>query len=175
MNSTISHPKKSPSSNREINREGAKPRREAGRSYVSARTSLLAGANPAEAAARRQRRRVGLPAPIPLKKIHPSLRELPRLERETILTPYIIAEIVCREARFLVGSDVPMRYETWLVRRTRQLYATNNPFNRRLRSAAGRDILYAFLRHWITARMKREHPLLARRLPDGFAIGLAAR
>ncbi len=116
-----------------------------------------------------------MPEPIPLEKIHPSLRELPRLERETMLTPYVIAEIVCREGRHHVGSDVPMRYETWLVRRTRQIYATNNGFNRRLRSAAGRKCLYAFLRHWLASRLTREHPRLARRLPGGFAIGLASR
>src|SRR6266446_9608542 len=162
MTSTISLPKKSPSSNRESNREGPKKRREAGRSYVSARSSLLNGADPAEAAARRQRWRAGMPEPIPLEKIHPSLRELPRLERETMLTPYVIAEIVCREGRHHVASDVPMRYETWLVRRTRQLYATNNGFNRRLRSAAGRECLYAFLRHWIASRLTREHPRFAK-------------
>jgi hypothetical protein len=172
MNSTTLPPKKSPSSNGEINREGPKQRREAGRSSVSSRTSLLAGSNPAEAAARRQRWRAEMAAAIPLEKVHPALRELPR---ETMPTPYVIAEIVCREGRHHVGSDVPMRYETWLVRRTRQLYASNNGFNRRLRSAAGRDYLYAFLRHWLASRLTREHPRLARRLPAGFAIGLASQ
>jgi len=116
-----------------------------------------------------------MPEPIPMGKIHPSLRELPRLERETYLTPYMIADTACREARHLTGSDVPMGYETWLVRRARQLYASNQGFNRRLRSAASREYLYAFLRHWISARLKREHPRLARLLPDSFAIGLAPR
>jgi len=172
MTSTTSHPKKSRSSNSEISREGEKQRRDAGRSYVSSRSSLLYGADPSEAATRRKWRREGMPEPIPMRKIHPALHELPRLERETLLTPYVIADIVCREARFYVGSDEPMRYETWLVRRARQLYASNRGFNRRLRSAAAREYLYAFLRHWITARMKREYPRLARLLPDSFAIGI---
>ncbi len=61
------------------------------------------------------------------------------------------------------------------MRRTRQLYASNQSFNRRLRGASGRDCLYAFLRHWITARLRREYPRLAHLLPDGFAIGIAPR
>jgi hypothetical protein len=173
MNSTTSHPKKSRSSNKEANREGAKKRIAARRSYVSARSSLLQGAEPAGAAARRQRYREGTPEPIPLANLDPSLRELPRLGRETYLTPYIIAENVCREARHLTRSDVPMGYETWLVRRARQLYAVNCGFNRRLRADSGRDCLYAFLRHWITARLKREYPRLARQLPESYAIGVA--
>lgn len=116
-----------------------------------------------------------MPEPIPLGKIHPSLRELPRLERETSLAPYVIADVVCREAMHCVRTELPMRYETWLVRRARQLYATNCAFNRRLRSAAAREYLYAFLRHWITARLRREYPRLARLLPDGYAIGIALR
>lgn len=175
MTSTTSHPKKSRSSNTEPNRDGAKKRIAAGRSYVSARSSLLHGADPAGAAARRQRYREGIPEPIPMAKLDPSLRELPRLERETYLTPYIIAETVCREARYLTRSDVPMGYETWLVRRARQLYAINVGFNRRLRADSGRDWLYMFLRHWITARLKREHPRLGRLLPDSFAIGIGPR
>jgi hypothetical protein len=62
-----------------------------------------------------------MPEPIAMGKIHPFLRELPRLERETSLVPYVIAEIACREAMHCVRSEVPMYYETWLVRRTRQL------------------------------------------------------
>jgi hypothetical protein len=114
-----------------------------------------------------------MPEPIPMAKIHPSLRELPRLERETCLTPYVIADAICREARYLTGSDVPMGYETWLVRRARQLYAMDPGFNRRLRADSGCDCLYAFLRHWITARLKREHPRLARQLPESYALGVA--
>jgi len=173
MTSTTSHPKKSRSSNTEANREGAKQRIAARRSYVSARSSLLHGADPAGAAARRQRYREGMPAPIPLAKLDPSLRELPRLERETYLTPYMIADQICMEARYLTRSDVPMGYGTWLVRRTRQLYALNHGFNRRLRSDSGLGWLRTFLRHWITARLKREHPRLARQLPESYAIGVA--
>ena len=173
MTSTTSHPKKSRSSNTEANCEGTKQRRNAGRSNISSRNSLLYGPDPAGAAARRQRYRQGMPEPIPLAKLDPSLRELPRLERETYLTPYIIAENVCREARYLTGSDVPMGYETWLGRRTRQLHAINRGFNRRLRGDSGRDWLYVFLHHWITARLKREHPRLGRLLPESYGIGVA--
>lgn len=141
---------------------------------IRRQTRLLRGSSASEAAALRRKDRARMRAPIPLEKIHPSLRELPRLERETMLLPYIIAEIVCREARHHVGSDVPMRYETWLVRRTRQTYATSQSFNRHLRSAAAREWLYAFLRHWLTARLIREHSILARQLPEGYdPIGIA--
>ena len=104
MTSTTLSPKKSPSSNTRADRKGAKPRRDAGRSYVASRSAPLRGASPSEATARRQRSRAGMPGPIPLAKIHPSLRELPRLERETSLAPYVIADRGCRDAMHCVRS-----------------------------------------------------------------------
>ncbi len=114
-----------------------------------------------------------MPEPIPLAKLDTSLRALPRLERQTYLTPYMIADQICREARSLTRSDVPMGYETWLVRRARQLYAVNRGFNHRLRGESGLEWLRVFLRHWITARLKREQPRLARLVPDSFGMGIA--
>ena len=128
-----------------------------------------------DAAAYRQRRRATMPAAIPLKKIPAALRGEPRLERESMLLPHLCAEKVCREAAHLLNSPAPLRFAPWLARRARHLYATNAKFNRRLRGAVGREWLYAFLRHWLSARLARRYPMLARHLPTDFKIGQCPR
>ena len=90
------------------------------------------------------------------------------------MLPHACAWLVCHEATVMLRSEIPMRYVPWLTRRARQLYAVNAKFNRRLRGASGREWLHAFLRHWLTGRLIREHRQLARRIPSGFAIGLRA-
>ena len=50
----------------------------------------------------------------------------------------------------------------------------NRDVRRKLRAAgnAGREYLYAFMRHWLYGLLKAEQPRLAARLPERFANGL---
>ncbi len=96
-----------------------------------------------------------------------------RVARETGLLPWLVAEAVCAEAARLLGSEEPYRYAPRLAARAVQLYAVNAPFARRLRAPGerGREHLRAFLRHWLAARLARDHRALYHRLPPAYSVG----
>jgi hypothetical protein len=98
---------------------------------------------------------------------------LSRLECETPLLPLLVAEGVCAEAARLLGDDGPMNEAPALAARARRLYRMNEKFATRLRERGngGLEWLRAFMRHWLTARLRRTRPSLARRLPCAFAVG----
>lgn len=63
-----------------------------------------------------------------------------------------------------------------LVKRARDTYTANERFAKKIRSEAnhgnaGRDHLYAFMRHWLSGELIRRHPSIGRQLPDDFKMG----
>ena len=99
-----------------------------------------------------------------------------RIEAETVLLPELIAEGVCAEVWDLVGQDgaafeVAARH---LSERAEAVYTRNTDFARKLRGRgnSGRDLLWAFMRHWLAGYVKRTFGTMAfSRLPPGFANG----
>ena len=96
-----------------------------------------------------------------------------RLDRDTPLLPRIVAESICAEAATWLDDDRPLAFAPTLAARAMRLYACNPAFARRMRAAdnEGREWLRAFLRHWLAARLHREHRDLYQRLPSSFSLG----
>lgn len=119
--------------------------------------------------------------PAPRRKVSPKtyseLRKTFRsgIERDTELMPWLIAESVVGEAARWLGVDLPEEWSAWLDKRAEGCYKKSAHFHKLLhrRGNGGRDTLYVFMRHWLAARMMKETPALARRMPREFANGIA--
>lgn len=99
----------------------------------------------------------------------------PGIERDTELMPWLIADSVVAEAGRWLGVDLPEEWSAWLDKRAEGCYKKSARFHKLLhrRGNGGRDTLYVFMRHWLAARMMKETPALARRMPRDFANGIA--
>lgn len=98
----------------------------------------------------------------------------PQLERSTQLVPIAAAREVVEEASRWLGVPLPARYATGLAHRACRVFAHSPSFRKKLLrpGAAGRDILWIFLRHWLAARLRTEDYALFRRLPAEYAAGV---
>jgi hypothetical protein len=97
------------------------------------------------------------------------------IARDTPLVPRAAAEAVWEEACRLLAEELPHDWIGLLTERAETIYQRRGNYHRRLRGAGdtGRDWLWAFLRHWLAALVLRHHSDWYRRLPAGYAIGLA--
>ena len=96
------------------------------------------------------------------------------IETDTPLLPFVIAEAVVQEAQVFLQCELPEGCAVRLAAKAEHLYEANRDVRRKLRAAgnAGREYLYAFMRHWLYGLLKAEQPRLAARLPERFANGL---
>ncbi len=117
------------------------------------------------------RRRPGRAKPAARRRHRHTFR--PGLERGTALMPWLIAETVCGEAARYLDVEIPERCAAWLEARAEWHYARHRGFRARMCEPgnAGRDWLYAYMRHWLAALLQIERPDLFARLPKEFAIG----
>lgn len=99
---------------------------------------------------------------------------LDTLDLDTALMPEIIADSVCREVASYLDDESLLNDEhalaDTLAAKARAIYSANARFAKTLRASDGRDTLYAFMRHWLTAELRRVRPAI--RLPASFANGL---
>jgi hypothetical protein len=115
------------------------------------------------------------PARAPRNRVTPPpAREAPRgIEWCLPLIPHVVAESVVEEASVWLGEELPWQWVPRLARRT-EVIAWHNPRFRRLLGRpgnAGRDWLWAFMRHWLAALIWRHRPDLHRRLPASYNVG----
>ena len=129
------------------------------------------------AAAPPQRRATDSPRcsrrPRPAASPSAGLEPRPGLERDTLLMPWAIAESVCGEVSRFLDVELPDRYALWLEAKAERCYAGNRHFHKLMRSCgnAGRNRLYAFMRHWLAGFLKLERPDLFACLPEDFVLG----
>lgn len=95
------------------------------------------------------------------------------LERDTGLAPWLVAETVCDEVSCFLDVELPVRYPLWLDTMAEHYYQRNAEFRRQMRAEENdaRDLLYAFMRHWINALFFHERPDLVACLPPEYSIG----
>ena len=98
-------------------------------------------------------------------------RDLATLEP---LLPQVVASVVIAEAASFSGGELPdaTHLIEYLVNYAAEVTAANARFRRILKSTSGRDFLYAFMRHWLAAELRRTQPILYQSLPMPFAMGL---
>lgn len=96
------------------------------------------------------------------------------LERDTPLVALAAARQVVEEAARWLDEAMPADEAARLAARARLAYARSASFRRALSRRADdadRETLYAFLRHWLAARLHAEEPANFARLPAGYAWG----
>lgn len=93
---------------------------------------------------------------------------------DTPLVPRAAAEAVWEEACVCLRARLPAGWATQLAEKAETLYARNPRFRARLCASGddGRAWLWAFLRHWLAARVKEEFPHLFPKLPSRYSVGV---
>ena len=100
-----------------------------------------------------------------------------RIQEETILMPYVIADCVVAElehffyARGLGNLDNRRELADALVARAEGCYAHNERVRRAIKRASGREWLYCFMRHWLAAEIHKSSWRLFREIPHCFMNG----
>lgn len=97
---------------------------------------------------------------------------LEQFEDTTGLLPGLIADAVARELAELLKKEQPADLADYLTARTLAIATANRRFFKRLKAASGRDVLYAYARHWASAELARRfgRAYLAP-LPAGYTVG----
>ncbi len=154
MNSTISRPRKSPSS----------------KAHKVGRVTPCAPSLKMRAAARR-----GLTRPTSLRAEFRAWRaSLPTaLERDTLLMPDAIAASVVQEAERFLKADLPASFAGRLAAKALHLYPRHRHFKKMLNRPGnlGRHNIYVYMRHWTAGWLKRERSPLFKKLPWSYTQG----
>ena len=162
MNSTHSHPKKSPASK-------ARRKTPVGPRCRAAQTSRSSPRDEQNNGAAQQRR------PTTLRRGFRAWRaSLPTaLERDTMLMPDAIATSVVQEAEQFLNAELPENFAERLAAKAHRLYPRHQHFHKMLNRPGnlGRDNLYMYMRHWTAGWLKRERPALYKKLPWSFGQG----
>lgn len=95
-----------------------------------------------------------------------------RIEDDTPLLPWVVADSVIGEVEQCHG-ELRNRdaIADRLADRADRIYQRNERFRKTMRSRGntGRDMLYSFMRHWLSADLKKTDPTVYRKLPREFA------
>lgn len=95
----------------------------------------------------------------------------------TGILPIVVAEGVVDEVQMNLDVDLSAdRYTERLVDEAERIYAHNKDFQKKIRAGGrGRDTLWAFMRHWLSSYLRKDHPEVFRRLPQEFLSGMDLR
>ena len=95
------------------------------------------------------------------------------LERDTLLTPEWIAEVVVQEVERFLQAELPENFAERLAAKAHYLYPRHRHFNKGLNRPGwrGRENLLMFMRHWTAGWLKRERNQLHKKLPYSFGMG----
>ena len=96
-----------------------------------------------------------------------------QLHRDFPLVPQAVAGSVLEEASTWLGADLPKEWAAVLAERAVVLYARHRRFRCLVNQSGdrGRDWLWAFMRHWLSALVYRHNPVLYSRLPVSCSAG----
>lgn len=103
-----------------------------------------------------------MPAPL-------ARRSPPRLS----VAPLGVAWSVIEEASLWLGEPLPEAWTAWLVERADGCIAHTRGWRKKFeqRADGGRSLLYTYMRHWLSARLKADRPDLFALLPAGYRAG----
>lgn len=96
---------------------------------------------------------------------------------DTPIIPDAVADAVIREVECYVKQEIAidrMALEAGLAARAEYLYQVNPGFRKHIRAKGdkGRDYLYAFMRHWLSAELHTKAPKVYKELPEDFRMGV---
>lgn len=98
-----------------------------------------------------------------------------RAESPLLLEP--AADAVIEELEAWLGSRLPQRCQ-WISRlaeHARAVMTANARFRRRIEAAPDVEPLAVYMRHWLAAGLRRNHPAVFARLPYRYAVGTPPR
>lgn len=114
----------------------------------------------------------------------PSPKKIPDFEKSTGILAHVVADSVVGELSYWAHNNGFLDEAAMLDQqrdlisedfdaRTKLCYHINGHFRRSLNKAgnAGRDQLYVFHRHWLAAKVLKEHPAMFNKLPTGYRVG----
>jgi hypothetical protein len=99
----------------------------------------------------------------------------PLIENDTLLVPRAVAEGVLEEVVAYLQTELPANWKGQLTTRANVIYQRNARFRALIRrdGEAGRDWLWAFMRHWLAALIRQHSPGLYDQLPREYSVGKA--
>lgn len=104
-----------------------------------------------------------------------------KIEDDTPLMPWVVADCVIRELEMylypkgdqgLRGPSASHDLADVLADKANTVYQRNPRFREWMRGKHGRDYLYTFMRHWLSAEVKDRFGI---RVPESFANGWELR
>lgn len=111
---------------------------------------------------------------MPRKK---TATKIGRIEDDTPILPYAVADSVINEVDRCVPLNMSIGEQRALVDKLADhadaVYSRNEGFRKKIRGHGdtGRDHLYAFMRHWLSAELKKSRPAVFDQLPQSFMSG----
>lgn len=98
------------------------------------------------------------------------------IEAGTLIIPHIVAEAVLVELINGIKKNIPDFQDkvTQLCARAEALYENNKHFRNKVRGRgnSGRDYLYKFMRHWLSAILQKTNPEIYAEIPESFRRGV---
>lgn len=110
------------------------------------------------------------PSPVRRAKRAPALSTIAEL---TPLVPCAVADAVHEEASVWLRTELPPPWIPELAAKADTVAKRNRQFHRLIQRSgdAGRDWLWAFMRHWLSAKILAHDRRLHRLLPAAYASG----
>jgi DNA-binding ferritin-like protein len=113
------------------------------------------------------------------KNAAPKPKAVGLIEDETPILPHVVADAVIHELalyfyrKFKFELPNTQGLADQLSKQAQQIYAHNEQFRKKLKSKgnAGRDYLYAFMRHWLSGLVKDTQPAMFDKIPADFRVG----
>lgn len=104
---------------------------------------------------------------LPIVRVEPSpVPARDRIESDTPIVPRAIAEALLEQTSAELKTPLPRRWAIDLTRRAQTIYNHNPDFRAAVHRPgnAGRDYLWTFMRHWLSAYLQKYRPDLYCRL-----------
>ena len=116
---------------------------------------------------------VELDRPSPCVSVVRHARTRATIQQLTPIVPAAVAHAVWSEAVVWLGEELPRGWVRRLVAKADTIFSRNPGFRRRLllQGNAGRDWLWAFMRHWLAALIWQHRRELYDRLPASYSVG----
>jgi hypothetical protein len=102
------------------------------------------------------------------RKIYASVTEF---ERATSYCPLYLAWRIVDEARDYFRTPIPEAFADKLAHRAEAVFAHHPSWQRRFKSARGREFILMSMRHWLAGVLAKERTALFRALPESFKVG----
>ena len=97
------------------------------------------------------------------------------IEHDTAILPWAMAEAVVDDVQNLTGVSLKnhLAAEKHLEKTAETIYSVNKVFREKVKSEAdhgnaGRDYLYAFMKHWLASWLRKHDVKVFKKLPHGF-------